>query len=84
MDKIPEFASVLVAMDAQAMSWGKACGKLPEPLEILDISRGIKPAVNFDLLATRHLVLKMQSFLLTISGYLFYFIYFSRFISSIL
>ena len=73
MDKIPEFSSVLVAMDAQAMSWGKACGKQPEPLEILDISRGIKPAVNFDLLATRHLVLKMQSFLLTISGYLVFF-----------
>jgi hypothetical protein len=66
MDQIPEFTSIIVTMDAEGMSWCKSASGLPDANEVIRIANGHRPAIDFDLFAVRHFILRLHALLLLI------------------
>ena len=65
MDHILEYSGVLVSMEAASSAWCRAAVGKPNEADIIAVAKGIKAAVDFDLVGTRHLILRVQALLLS-------------------
>jgi hypothetical protein len=66
IEHIAAYGPLLAAMDADSLAWCRGAVGVPDITVVKAIACGESKAVTFDLLATRHLVLRMQACLLAV------------------
>ena len=70
IDHIPMYGLLIISMDAAAVAWVRSVITVPpDPMVISRISNGKQRAVDFDISATRHLVMRIQGLLLGIPNH---------------
>lgn len=69
IDHIPQYGSLIMSMDAEAVAWGRSAITIPADPMIIDlIATGKQKPIDFDVNASKHLVIRLQGLLLSISN----------------
>ena len=67
IDHIPAYGRLMISMDAAAVAWVRSAITAPPDSKIIArITNNKQKAIDFDVSATRHLVLRIQGLLLSV------------------